>query len=159
MRNVGKSKADLSSAQANLSKAKIALIVQKNKYKNDLETAESAVKAAEANLIEVNAQLKRQTDLFLQKIASKESLTRVETEFKVNQEKLIQSKSQFQAAIDAKYDIELRESEISLAKANLKRSNIALDEANERLEETEIFSPIKGILIQKFSNKIHNSLE
>ncbi len=148
-RNVSKSKAELSSAQANLSKAQTALTLQKNKYRNDLETAESSVKAAEANLIEAKDQLRRQRDLFRQKVASEESLIRAETEFKVNQEKLIQSKSQLQAAIDSKYDIELRASEIELAEAEVKRAEIALDEANERLEETEIFSPIKGILIQK----------
>ncbi len=149
LRNVSKSKADLSSAQANLSKAQTALTLQKNKYRNDLKTAKSSVKAAEANLIEAQDQLRRQRDLFRQKIASQESLTRAETEFKVNQEKLIQSKSQLQAAIDSKFDIELRASEIKLAKADVKRADIALEEADERLEETEIFSPIKGILIQK----------
>ncbi len=149
MRNVSKSNADLSSAQANLSKAKTSLTLQKNKYRNDLETAKSAVKAAEANLIEAKDQVRRQRDLFRQKVASQESLIRAETEYKVNQEKLIQSKSQLQAAIDAKYDIDLRASEIELAQAEVKRAEIALDEANERLEETEIFSPIKGTLIQK----------
>jgi HlyD family secretion protein len=149
LRNVSKSKADLSSAQANLSKAETALTLQKNKYRNDLETAKSSVKAAKANLIEAKDQVRRQRDLFRQKVASQESLIRAETEFKVNQEKLIQSKSQLQAAIDSKYDIELRGSEIDLAQAEVKRAEIALEEANERLDETEIFSPIKGILIQK----------
>jgi HlyD family secretion protein len=149
LRNVSKSKADLSSSQANLSKAEIGLTLQKNKYRNDLQTANSSVKAAQANLIETTDQVRRQRDLFRQKIASQEALIRAETEFKVNQEKLIQSKSQLQAAIDSKYDIELRGSEIDLAQADVKRAEIALEEANERLEETEIFSPIKGILIQK----------
>jgi len=149
MRNVSKSKADVSSSQANLSKAETALTLQKNKYRNDLETAKSSVKAAQANLIEAKDQVRRQRDLFRQKVASQESLIRAETEFKVNKEKLIQSKSQLQAAIDSKYDIELRASEIELAQAELKRAEIALEEANERLEETEIFSPIKGVLIQK----------
>jgi HlyD family secretion protein len=149
LRNVSKSKADLSSSQANLSKAEIGLTLQKNKYRNDLQTAKSSVKAAQANLIEATDQVRRQRDLFRQKIASQEALIRAETEFKVNQEKLIQSKSQLQAAIDSKYDIELRGSEIDLAQADVKRAEIALEEANERLEETEIFSPIKGILIQK----------
>jgi HlyD family secretion protein len=149
LRNVSKSKADLSSAQANLSKAEIGLTLQKNKYRNDLQTAKSSVKAAQANLIEATDQVRRQRDLFRQKIASQEALIRAETEFKVNQERLIQSKSQLQAAIDSKYDIELRGSEIDLAQADVKRAEIALEESNERLEETEIFSPIKGILIQK----------
>ncbi len=149
LRNVSKSRADLSSAQANLNKAQTSLTLQKNKYRNDLETAKSSVKAAEANLIEAKDQVRRQRDLFRQKVASQESLIRAETAFKVNQEKLIQSKSQLQAAIDSKYDIELRGSEIELAQAEVKRAEIALEEANERLEETEIFSPIKGILIQK----------
>jgi HlyD family secretion protein len=153
MRNVGKSNADLSSSEANFAKARTSIIIQKNKYKNDLKTSQSTVIAAKANFIETKDQLRRQRDLFKQKVASQESLIRAKTEFKVNQEKLIQAQSQLQAAMDSKYDIELRKSEIELARAEVNRAEIVLEEAKEKLDETEIFSPIQGTLIEKSVEK------
>jgi len=44
----------------------------------------------------------------------------------------------------------MKENEIELVQSEVKRSEIAVDEAEERLEETEIFAPIDGVIIEKF---------
>jgi len=44
----------------------------------------------------------------------------------------------------------MKENEVELVQSEVKRSGIAVDEAEERLEETEIFAPIKGVIIEKF---------
>lgn len=148
-RNVDKAKADLSSATAKLKKAETALILQKTKYKTDIKTSQSEVQAAIANLKESEDRLKRKIDLFKQKVVSQESLDTAETLFKVNQQKLIQAESQLQAAKDSVYDIAMKESEIELVDTEVTLAEIALDEVEERLEETEIFAPITGVIIEK----------
>ena len=148
-RNVDKAKSDLSSSTAKLKKAETALLLQKTKYKSDIKTAESEVQKAISNLKESQDKLKRQIELFDQKVVSQESLETSQTLYEVNQQKLIQAESQLQQAKDSIHDIAMKENEIELVNTEVQRAEIALDEVEERLEETEIFAPITGIIIEK----------
>ena len=149
IRSVSRAKADLASATAKLKKAKTALLSQETKYQTTLKSAQSQVQEAEANLKESEDKLKRQEDLFQKKFASQEALQAAQTAFKVNQENLIQARSSVQAAKDTVHDIDVKKHEIDLAKVEVQRMKIALAEAKERLDETEIFAPISGVLIEK----------
>ena len=148
-RNVDKAQADLSSATAKLRKAETALILQKTKYKTDLKTSQSEVQSAITNLKDSEDKFKRQIDLFKQKVVSQESLDSAQTLYKVNQQNLIQAESQFQAAKDSIHDITMKENEVELVNTEVIRARIALEEVEERLEETEIFAPITGVIIEK----------
>ena len=148
-RNVDKAQANLSSATAKLKKAGTALILQKTKYQTDLKTSQSEVQNAITNLKDSEDKFKRQIDLFKQKVVSQESLDSAQTLFKVNQQNLIQAESQFQAAKDSVHDIAMKENEVELVNTEVIRAKIALDEVEERLEETEIFAPITGVIIEK----------
>lgn len=148
-RNVAKALAEKSSSVARLRKAETALLLQDTKYETDLQKAKSAVESAEVSLKESVDKLKRQKDLFEQEFAAQETLDRAETAFRVNKENLIQAQAQLQAAKDSIYDITMKENEIELAKADVERADIALEEVQERLDETEIFAPITGVIIEK----------
>ena len=148
-RNVAKAKADFSSTIAKLKKAETALLLQNNIFKTDIKGSKSEVNTAIANLKESEDKLKRQTELFEQKVVSQESLDTAETLFKVNQQKLIQAQSQLEEAKDSIHDIAMKENEIELVKTEVQLAEIALDEVEERLEETEIFAPISGVIIEK----------
>lgn len=148
-RNVAKAKADLASAAAKLKKAETALLLQKTKYQTDIKTAQSEVQTALANLKESEDKLKRQKELFAQKVVSRESLDAAATLFEVNQQQLIQAESQLQESKDSIHDITMKENEIELVGTEVQLAEIALDEVEERLEETEIFAPINGVIIQK----------
>jgi HlyD family secretion protein len=149
IRSVDRAKADLSSATAKLNKAKTALLSQETKYKTNLKSAQSQVQEAEANLKDSEEKLKRQEDLFKKKFASEEAMQEAQTAFKVNQENLIQARSSVQAAKDTIHDVEVKKHEIELARVEVLRVKIALAETKERLDETEIFAPISGVLIEK----------
>ena len=148
-RNVDKAEADLSSATAKLRKAETALTLQKTKYETDLKTSQSEVQSAITNLKDSEDKFKRQIDLFKQKVVSQESLDSAQTLYKVNQQNLIQAESQFQAAKDSIHDITMKENEVELVNTEVIRARIALEEVEERLEETEIFAPITGVIIEK----------
>ena len=148
-RNVDKAQADLSSATAKLRKAETALTLQKTKYETDLKTSQSEVQSAITNLKDSEDKFKRQIDLFKQKVVSQESLDSAQTIYKVNQQNLIQAESQFQAAKDSIHDITMKENEVELVNTEVIRARIALEEVEERLEETEIFAPITGVIIEK----------
>ena len=148
-RNVDKAQADLSSATAKLRKAETALTLQKTKYETDLKTSQSEVQSAITNLKDSEDKFKRQIDLFKQKVVSQESLDSAQTLYKVNQQNLIQAESQFQAAKDSVHDIAMKENEVELVNTEVIRARIALEEVEERLEETEIFAPITGVIIEK----------
>ena len=149
-RNVAKARAELSSSSAKLKKANTALLLQKTKYDNDTKSSQSEIETALANLKDSEDKLKRQSELFDKKFVSQESLETAKTLFIVNQEKLVQAQTQLQKAVDSIHDITMKENEVELVQSEVKRSGIAVDEAEERLEETEIFAPIKGVIIEKF---------
>ena len=149
IRAVSKAEADEQSSIASLKKVKNALILQKNRYKTDLQTAQSTVESAEANLRESEDKLKRQKDLFAKQVTSQESLDEAQTAFKVNTENLVQAKAKLMAARDSFHDIAIKENDIELAGAEVIRTRIALEEARERLEETESYAPISGVIIKK----------
>ncbi len=148
-RNVARAQADLQSSIAKRKKAESALLMQKTKYESDLRFAQSQVEEAEANLKDAHDKMKRQEDLFQQRVVARESLETAQTNYLVNQEILVQAKAKLVAANDAIHDIALKENEIELAEAEVKRSQIALDEAEDKLEETEIFAPITGVITEK----------
>jgi HlyD family secretion protein len=148
-RNVAKARIELSSSSAKLKKAQTALLLQKTKYDTDIKFSQSDIETALANLKEAEDKLKRQNELYEKKFISQESLDSSKTLFKVNQEKLVQAHTRFQTANDSIHDITMKENEIELVQSEVERSLIALDEVKERLDETEIFAPINGIIIEK----------
>ena len=148
-RNVAKANADLRSGEASLKKSKTALLLQKHRYETDLKLTASEVEEAEANFEDSRYQKKRQYELFEKNYISQEMLDKAVTTFKVNQENLIQAKARYQASKDAIHDIAMKEHEVELAAAEVIRRQIALDESKERLEETDIYAPISGVIIQK----------
>ena len=148
-RNVAKARTELASSSAKLKKAETALLLQKTKYDTDIKSSQSEIETALANLKESEDKLKRQSELFGKKFVSQESLDTAKTIFKVNQEKLVQAQTRHQAAKDSIHDITMKENEIELVLSEVKRSDIAVDEAEERLDETEIFAPINGVIIEK----------
>jgi len=148
-RNVAKARTELASSSAKLKKAETALLLQKTKYDSDIKSSQSEIATALANLKESEDKLKRQNELFGKKFVSQESLDAAKTLFKVNQEKLVQAQTRHQAAKDSIHDITMKENEIELVLSEVKRSDIAVDETEERLDETEIFAPINGVIIEK----------
>ncbi len=149
-RNVAKARADLSSSAAKYKKAQTSLVLQKTKYSTDIKTSQSEIETAIANLKESEDKLKRQSELYDKKFVSRESLDAAATLYKVNQENLIQAQTKLQRAKDSIHDITMKENEIELVLSEVKRSEISLAEVEERLEETEIFAPIDGVIIEKF---------
>ena len=148
-RNVAKANADLTSGEASLKKSKTALLLQKYRYETDLKLTASEVEEAEANFEDSSYQKKRQYELFEKNYISQEALDKAVTTFKVNQENLIQAKARYQASKNAIHDIAMKEHEVELSAAEVIRRQIALDESKERLEETDIYAPISGVIIQK----------
>lgn len=148
-RNVAKANADLTSGEASLKKSKTALLLQKYRYETDLKLTFSEVEEAEVNLEDSRYQKKRQYELYGKKYISEETLEKAVTSFKVNQENLTQAKIRYQSAQGSIHDISMKEHEVELAAAEVTRRQIALDESKERLEETDIYSPISGVIIQK----------
>ncbi len=149
-RNVAKARTELSSSSAKYKKAVTSLLLQNTKYNTDLRSSKSEIETALANLKEAEDKLKRQHELFEKKFVSQESLDTAATLFKVNQENLVQAQTRLQTAKDSIHDITMKENEVELVQSEVKRSEISVDEAEERLEETEIFAPIDGVIIEKF---------
>jgi len=149
-RNVAKARAELFSSSARLKKADTALLLQKAKYKNDIKSSQSEIETALANLKDSEDKLKRQSELYEKKFVSQESLETAKTLFKVNQENLVQAQTHLQTAEDSIHDITMKENEIELVLSEVKKAEITVDEVAERLKETEIFSPINGVIIEKF---------
>ena len=148
-RSVAKANADLKSSEASLEISKTALLLQKNRYETNLKLSESEVEEANVNLKDSLDNKNRQSDLYKKKYTSKESIDKSITNYKVNKENLTQAIARLRASKDAIHDITMKEYEVELASAEVTRRQVALDESSERLEETDIYAPINGVIIQK----------
>ena len=148
-RSVAKANADLKSSEASLEISKTALLLQKKRYETNLKLSESEVEEANVNLKDSLDNKNRQSDLYKKKYTSKESIDKSITNYKVNKENLTQAIARLRASKDAIHDITMKEYEVELASAEVTRRQVALDESSERLEETDIYAPINGVIIQK----------
>ncbi|MFH0980776.1 MAG: HlyD family efflux transporter periplasmic adaptor subunit [Planctomycetota bacterium] len=141
-RNKDRAEADLIRAQANLDRAKITL----------RERREIGVAKAQANLAAIVAQLADAANDWerIRKLyEGKESNNREYVSAKTSYERLLASKAGAEADLgQAGIAIEMAEKDVILADAAKTTAQRNFSDAEERLRDTEVFSPSDGIIMQ-----------
>ena len=141
-RTVDRAKADVTRAQANWERAKITL----------RERMEVGVARADANLASIEAQLENaryEKDRIEGLYKKGHERERALFQARAAYDRLVASKDGAEAEVaQAKIAIEMADQEVILANANHTTAERNLSDAEERLAETEIFSPIDGLVMQ-----------
>lgn len=149
-RNVDRSEASLRAAEARLNKARNDLATAKSNNEKALTDSRAAISLAEAKLKENEAKFQRQQQLFDQKMIAVERLDEARTALEQARTDLTKARAQFADAENMVHQIASKEQDVKLAEVEVTNSQIALDEARERLAETEVVAPMDGIITVRY---------
>ena len=140
-RSVDRANADLTRTDAALEQARVKLRRLKTV---GIERAENRIEQIKAQLAVAEFQ-KEKTENLPEGMASPDAILQVRS-------RVIELKASLKSAEaeleDARIQIELAEKDVILAKAAYEQAETNLGDAKERLEETDIYSPVDGMLVQ-----------
>lgn len=145
-RNVRKAEVQLASAEARLAQAKQNLVIAETELGNSRDEAHATLAAAEAQGVEMRKKAQRTAELQKREYASPEEVESAEASA-VQAESSAKKAHVGVKAIEVKeQQLELLRQDIKLAEADVESSKISLDDARQRLTETQVFAPIAGII-------------
>ena len=133
-------------AEANLKKAKITLEQRRRTVPIEKRRAAASVAAAESDLNLAGINLKRVKDQSAVRAAADIEVDRFQASFYTAQASLNSAKANYDSAVAAELNIDLAEADVVLAVAALESVQTSLADALERLDETEVKSPIPGMV-------------
>lgn len=148
-RNVAKEEISLRTSQAKLRQAEADTEVLKSDLQKSLRNAEAEMDSAAMDRQTLEERLRRLRELYDQKLASREELETSENSLKAAQSRERQAQANKEYAKDQVHVIAKKQSEVDLAKAEVEKQQLLVEEAKERLADTKVASPMDGILILK----------
>jgi len=145
-RSVRKAEVQLASSEARLAQAKQNLLVGEAELKNARMEAQATLASADASYKDLREKAQRTAALREKKYASAEEVTSAEAAA-VQAESLVQKA---RVGIDAlavqEQKLELLRQDIKLAEAEVSSNQIALEDARQRLTETQVYAPMAGVI-------------
>ncbi|MEK7865402.1 MAG: efflux RND transporter periplasmic adaptor subunit [Planctomycetota bacterium] len=148
-RNVQKEEISLRTSEAKLRQAEADAQVLRSELQKALSNAEAELDSATMERQTLEERLRRLRELYDQKLASREELETSENALKAAQSRERQAQANKAYAKDQEHALAKKQSEVDLAKAEVERQQLLVEEAKERLADTKVPSPMDGILIQK----------
>jgi HlyD family secretion protein len=148
-RNLEQAQISVEQLTARLEIAKIDLKIQEAEYAKSTETSKSEVDASRANLDVLKKRFERIQSLFDKKLVSESEVESAELEYRNALDRNIRAGASARLNDEMKLTIDRKGEEIKQIEADLGQSRIALEEAQERLDETEIAAPIRATLLRK----------
>lgn len=148
-RSVAKLKASLAMSKAKLAQTKLSVQAAEAKLQADTARANADLKSAEIERDEYDTRLQRSQQLFDQKVISREELDTARTRGVQTQSALLNAQAQMDDLKVQALDLEKTRQEVAIAEAQVENDTVALEDALQRLKETEVFSPIDGVVSER----------
>ncbi len=148
-RKVKQAKISLASSQARLMQSKVSLKSAEKDLAAERKSAEAALRAAKARAKDARAKAERIKQLFKKKLASQEDKGTAETsaiEAEVDLENALIRKEELATK---EQELEIGRQDVKLAEAQVKTNKIDLSLAEQRLNDTKVFSPIDGVVSER----------
>lgn len=145
-RNVAQQEASLEAARARLRQAEEQLLIAQTDVDTQTSNALAALDDAQVRYAEVQSRLVRQQDLYNKALVSSEELDSLRSEASSSERSLIQAQIQVAELKNLPRTVELRKQDVILNKTQVAQSEIAMQNALQRLKETKIYAPMDGIL-------------
>ncbi len=148
-RSVRRNEANLRSATAKLEKARHELELARSEHQKSLTSAATAVELAETRAAEAEARYERQRQLFDQRLIAPQELELHATRRQEALTELTRERATLADTKNREFQILARQQDIELADVEVANARIALEEARERLADTEVRSPLDGTVTQR----------
>ncbi len=148
-RSVAKLTANLEMSKAKLEQVKFGVAAAEAKLVADTARAHADVKSAQAENEEYASRLRRAEQLFQQKVISREEMDTAVTKAVQTESALANAQVKLDDLKVQALELEKTKQEIHIAEAQVDNDTVALDDAKQRLIETEVFSPIDGVVAER----------
>ncbi|MCD8351083.1 MAG: efflux RND transporter periplasmic adaptor subunit [Planctomycetaceae bacterium] len=148
-RSVAKLQAALAMSKAKLEQTRLAVQAAEAKLVADTARAQADLKSAEAERDEYTARLNRSLQLYEQKVISREEHDTAVTKGVQTQAALENARIKIDDLKVQALELERTRQEITIADAQVDNDTVALEDALQRLRDTEVFSPIDGVVSER----------
>ncbi len=148
-RSVAKLQASLDMSKAKLEQTRLGVSAAEAKLAADTARADAEFKSAEAERDEYQARLERARQLFEQKVVSREEYDTAVTKGVQTEAQLEQARIKIDDLKVQALELDKTRQEVPIAEAQVENDTVALEDALQRLRDTEIFSPIDGVVSER----------
>ncbi len=145
-RTVRQTEVKLASAKAKLARAKQSLVVSELDLERTRKEAHAALKGAEASSRDLREKAARTTALLKKEYASAEEVSSAESAAVQGESTLQKASAGMDGIKVAEEQLELLRQDINLAQADVDSIEIDLENAQQRLKETQVFAPTAGVI-------------
>lgn len=136
----------LSASQAHLAQANQSLVVAERTLVTDRQKAEAALRSAEAGVQYTKAKAARLSELLANQLTSQEEYDTAATEVIQAEADLESARSTVAELETGELALENRRQDVKLAEAEVESDRIDLSIASQRLKETRVVAPIRGVV-------------
>jgi len=147
-RSVERAQAEADRAYATLLKSSINLWQQIVDYPISLARANANLAAAEARLAKLKWQYEKTLESYNRKAASELELQLARASYEEAQANVDLAWAEVEAAYNRRAFIESAKEDVELAKASYEATLKTLEDAQQRLKETKVYSPIDGMVVK-----------
>jgi len=148
-RSVKRAEVNLAMSQAKLAQAALALEITRRNLATERRRAEAALPSAEAKAGEAEAKLRRTEQLLQKKMASPEDYEAARTASAQAQADLESARARIEDLKTQEVSIKTREQDVRIAEAQVASDNLSLSDAQQRLSDTTVVSPIDGVVAER----------
>lgn len=148
-RAVKRGEATLTMSRARMAQSRLNLAIAERDYTSEKVRAISAEKSAEAKAKETKSKLLRINTLFEKKMASAEELDEAKSASASAEADWQNAQARVQDIDSKKALVESRQQDITMAVAQAEADQLTLSDAEQRLADTTILSPIDGVVANR----------
>ncbi|MGC8741603.1 MAG: efflux RND transporter periplasmic adaptor subunit [Candidatus Sumerlaeaceae bacterium] len=149
IRNVTQREAALISAKARLEQAKQDYEVALVNMETQTSSALAELAAATIRERDARSRLAREEELYKKGLTTKEALDAARSEAASAANQMRQAEVKVAQTKNFPRTVEMKRQDILLAEADVKRAQVDLQNAQQRLRETKIFAPMDGVVTAK----------
>ena len=148
-RNLRQAKVSLKAAQAQFKQAKQSLEMAKEQFVITSKQAKITEKSAEIKYQEAKAKYERQKVLLPQGLSSEEVYASAREIYLQSEVELNNARLQVEQLKIQKMELTLKEEDLNVASTKVEMEKIAVLNAEQRLEDTKVYSPITAVVSER----------
>lgn len=145
-RNVSQRQAQLEATQARLAQSMQQLQIAQSDVDTGTSTALAELEAAQVKYTELYGRMERQVDLYKKRLVSSEEIDILRSEVSAAERTLKNAQVRVTELRNLPRTVELRKQDVVLNQTEVKRAEIEMENALQRLKETRIFAPMDGVI-------------
>lgn len=148
-RNVAQRQAQLEATRARLEQSLQQLQMAQSDVDTGTSTALAELENARVKFNELQSRMERQVDLYRKRLVSSEEIDILRSEVSAAERSLRNAEVRVTELQNLPRTVELRKQDVILNQTEVKRAEIEMENAQQRLMETKIYAPMDGVITSR----------